>query len=1086
MIYRTGGILVKKFTTAVIAALCISVQSVAASAAEPIIIKPDISSNEGKIDRMMYGIGMEYDVGYLNQHLQEPGWAQMFKEDGLSHIRFPNGTGALWYAWHDPTKSVGSPQNALHTDTVAKCCEDADMELVIQVNTYQYWDFDRQTLVKVEKYNQELGAKYAADWVEYCNAPNDGSNPNGGIDWAAERARRGRNEPWNVHYWEIGNEDWTEYYGGDLRELSDAYAKAMKQVDQTIEVIYQGSSGDGGYFNEKVMHPTREFNEGMFKPTENGENADYASMHIYLGQRRLGGATFMQGNKDMVTHKGEWKSIDYTKNAKMLQSAMVNSPCYALYHDAEYLHDLTAEITVQNRDFNPSSRGSGGLIFGYKDDKNYNMAYIIVEDGKTYLKIIARENGIDNVYAAQKISDSAELSDDYNIKIDIKDGKLRANAWLVGTSRQSWLIDMDNTLPNRFGSIGFGTMPDSVMSFDEINLYDNGNVIYEEFDENALERFDASSGGWSVSEGKLVQNGAVNSSRIAYWNAVDSYRSFDGRVKINAPGGQSGLAFAINGDSYYSAEIAQNGLLSIYRSVNGSKELIGSKAVNISQNDELWLSVNVEALGTFSNISAKAWRGYHGAHEPAEYELICTVPENLSGKIGVVTDSQGASFEHLSAARVTKKTDSFDKDKGYWSCTGGIGEIRNGRYFMQSNPKQMAIAELTDSENKNAFILTAKVFDRSYTTESTEKVGVAFAISEDKKSYYCVYFQGDNTLVVSKVTDGLTEDILGTSKLSSPISRDAPCYIKIDANQKLVDIKVWGEGQGEPASPFRTMLTYVDESYMQSGSVGLFTVGAASFDDVVFTDGYEQALSDVKACGGEATTQVGLDYINRTFKEMNTKAKIYMSEYNHMEPDEEALYYYYLQNYPHAVLISDWVGALIEARCAMASYHCVSGPSMFTAYDPYDGVGKEKKGVQLLALSLYSKYFGDRLIKHESVNMPKYPYSKMYLYGGVETKNLDIVSTHTSINESKNSLEVMLVSRDNENARDIVIDLGSAVGTGKAEVHMLGNNNAITDGNIVDRTTVSIEDSVIDYSGSTVKLTLPAHTIAEISIPLRK
>ena len=46
----------------------------------------------------------------------------------------------------------------------------------------------------------------AADLVEYLNAPNDGSNPNGGVDWAAARAENGHEEPYGVIRFELGNE----------------------------------------------------------------------------------------------------------------------------------------------------------------------------------------------------------------------------------------------------------------------------------------------------------------------------------------------------------------------------------------------------------------------------------------------------------------------------------------------------------------------------------------------------------------------------------------------------------------------------------------------------------------------------------------------------------------------------------------------------------------------------------------------------------------------------------------------------------------------------------------------------------------
>ena len=92
----------------------------------------------------------------------------------------------------------------------------------------------------VDPYTQAL--QDAADWVEYCNSPNDGSNPNGGIDWAAVRAANGHPAPYNVKYWEIGNEPWAnDPYGSPPNAetyclAAIAYANAMKAVDPTIIV----------------------------------------------------------------------------------------------------------------------------------------------------------------------------------------------------------------------------------------------------------------------------------------------------------------------------------------------------------------------------------------------------------------------------------------------------------------------------------------------------------------------------------------------------------------------------------------------------------------------------------------------------------------------------------------------------------------------------------------------------------------------------------------------------------------------------------------------------------------------------------
>lgn len=82
-----------------------------------------------------------------------------------------------------------------------------------------------------------------ADWVEYCNAPNDSSNPGGGIDWAAQRATNGHPAPYNVEIWNIGNEPWSGYEFGPTADSCNSYLTyvtpiidAMLAIDPTIKI----------------------------------------------------------------------------------------------------------------------------------------------------------------------------------------------------------------------------------------------------------------------------------------------------------------------------------------------------------------------------------------------------------------------------------------------------------------------------------------------------------------------------------------------------------------------------------------------------------------------------------------------------------------------------------------------------------------------------------------------------------------------------------------------------------------------------------------------------------------------------------
>ena len=84
-----------------------------------------------------------------------------------------------------------------------------------------------------------------ADWVEYCNAPNDStlSNPGGGIDWAEVRAANGHPAPYGIKIWNIGNEPWSsEEYGGSATgcnsylTLATPIIDAMLAIDPTIKI----------------------------------------------------------------------------------------------------------------------------------------------------------------------------------------------------------------------------------------------------------------------------------------------------------------------------------------------------------------------------------------------------------------------------------------------------------------------------------------------------------------------------------------------------------------------------------------------------------------------------------------------------------------------------------------------------------------------------------------------------------------------------------------------------------------------------------------------------------------------------------
>lgn len=180
-------------------------------------------------------------------------------------IRFPGGCFADCYDWEDgtgprderPTKEnlhwKGKEENNFGTDEFIKFCRNINSEPMICVN------FGSGT------------PEQAANWVEYCN---------GGIDtgFGAMRAANGNPEPYNVKYWDIGNENFGEWEIGHCtaeefsKRYLDFYA-AMKAKDSSIEILACG--GNGNDMSQDWNRTLLEVTDGKF---------DHIALHCYAPQ----------------------------------------------------------------------------------------------------------------------------------------------------------------------------------------------------------------------------------------------------------------------------------------------------------------------------------------------------------------------------------------------------------------------------------------------------------------------------------------------------------------------------------------------------------------------------------------------------------------------------------------------------------------------------------------------------------------------------------------------------------------------------------------------------------------------------------
>ena len=154
------------------------------------------------------------------------------QESKLSLLRFPGGNFVSGYHWKDGIGPIDRRRttknrtwnrieyNHVGTDEYIAFCRIVGAEPLICVNA------------------GDGTPQEAADWVEYCN---------GGLDtkYGALRAKNGHPEPYNVVYWEIGNELWGKWQIGyttpeEYAKRYEKFYKAMKAVDPTIKTIANG------------------------------------------------------------------------------------------------------------------------------------------------------------------------------------------------------------------------------------------------------------------------------------------------------------------------------------------------------------------------------------------------------------------------------------------------------------------------------------------------------------------------------------------------------------------------------------------------------------------------------------------------------------------------------------------------------------------------------------------------------------------------------------------------------------------------------------------------------------------------------
>lgn len=174
-----------------------------------------------------------------------------------------------------------------------------------------------------------------ADWVEYCNALNNGSNPGGGIDWAARRAANGHPQPYNVKIWNIGNEPWVSFEFGPSAANCASYLasvtpiiNAMLAIDSTINITLP-----------TVGNPTNPANWSfaLLQSPLIAQGKVYAlSQHYFPTERTTGGSPPNQGVAAVNTGLNSLITVASAKGVKVFVG--------------DYAHNIADNPTTAQKD----------------------------------------------------------------------------------------------------------------------------------------------------------------------------------------------------------------------------------------------------------------------------------------------------------------------------------------------------------------------------------------------------------------------------------------------------------------------------------------------------------------------------------------------------------------------------------------------------------------------------------------------------------------------------------------------------------------------------------------------------------------
>ncbi|HWS33549.1 MAG TPA: alpha-L-arabinofuranosidase C-terminal domain-containing protein [Actinoplanes sp.] len=248
----------------------------------------------GAVDRRLFGGFVEHLGRHIYDGIHEPGHrsagpdgfrrdvVELVKELGVTTIRYPGGNFVSGYRWEDGVGPAASRPRRLdlawHTTETNQ----------VGLHEFQTWlDLVGSELMLAVNLGTR-GVAEATALVEYANVP-------AGTERSDQRRANGREEPFGVTMWCLGNEMDGPWQLGhrnadDYGKLASQTAKAMRMVDNRLQLVVCGSSNRDmptfGTWERTVLEHT-------------WDDVDYISCHAYYQEYDGDLASFLASGVDM-------------------------------------------------------------------------------------------------------------------------------------------------------------------------------------------------------------------------------------------------------------------------------------------------------------------------------------------------------------------------------------------------------------------------------------------------------------------------------------------------------------------------------------------------------------------------------------------------------------------------------------------------------------------------------------------------------------------------------------------------------------------------------------------------------------------